>query len=366
METEFAIIGGGVVGLSIAHGLLKRGKQVCVFDEGDNAFRASRGNFGLVWVQSKGVNQPAYAQWSRQSAAAYKAFAAELADQTGQELSLVQDGGYIVHMTEEGLDADRKLYEGLRKKLGGDYPFEVMGQNALKAEEPNIGPKVAGALYCREDGHLNPLKLLRALASSVRLQGGTVETQCKVTDVRPLAGGYELETKGGTKHSAAKVVLAAGLGAMTLGPKLGFQAPIRPQQGQVLITEKMPKLMNRPSAEVRQVNEGGVQIGASHAEVGLNDNEDLQTVAALAKRAVDLFPKLAHAKLVRSWASLRIMAPDGIPIYQESPDHRGVFFVTCHSGITLAAAHSEFLTAWLTGAKNTPDLSAFSEARFDV
>jgi len=89
-------------------------------------------------------------------------------------------------------------------------------------------------------------------------------------------------------------------------------------------------------------------------------------VAALAKRAVDLFPKLAHAKLVRSWASLRIMAPDGIPIYQESPDHRGVFFVTCHSGITLAAAHSEFLTAWLTGAKNTPDLSAFSEARFDV
>lgn len=366
METEFAIIGGGVVGLSIAYGLLKRGRRVCVFDEGDTAYRASRGNFGLVWVQSKGMDQPAYAQWSRRSAAAYKAFAAELVERTGQDISLVQDGGYIIHMTDESLDADRKLYERLRDRLGGDYPFEVVGQNALKAEEPNIGPKVAGALYCHEDGHLNPLKLLRALATSVRLQGGVVKTESQVTDVRPLEGGYELQTKGGTNYRAEKVVLAAGLGAMTLGSKLGFMAPIRPQQGQVLITEKMPKLMNRPNSEVRQVNEGGVQIGASKAETGLIDKEDLQTVASLAKRAIDMFPKLAQAKLVRSWAALRIMSPDGIPIYQESPDHRGVFFVTCHSGITLAAAHSEFLTGWLTGAKDAPDLSVFSEARFHV
>jgi len=366
MDYDFAIIGGGIVGLSIAYGLLKRGKTVCIIDEGDHAFRASRGNFGLVWIQGKGVTQPAYARWSRRSAAAYKGFAAELADQTGQDISLVQDGGYVMHMTEQGLDDDRKQYAGLRDQLDGDYPFEIIGQNALKIEEPNIGPKVAGALYCKEDGHLNPLHLLRALANVVRMLGAKLVAGATVTDVRPLADGFELATKDGTAHRARKVVLAAGLGALPLGPKLGFKALIRPQQGQVLITEKMPRLINRPNVEVRQVNEGGVQIGASASEVGLDDKEDVKTVAALAKHAVDMFPKLARAKLVRSWAALRIMSPDGIPIYQESPSHKGAFFVTCHSGITLAAAHCEYLTAWLTGADDAPDLRVFSEDRFDV
>ena len=68
METDYAIIGGGVVGLSVAHGLLGLGRRVAVLDEGDSAFRASRGNFGLVWVQSKGLNAPAYARWTRRSA----------------------------------------------------------------------------------------------------------------------------------------------------------------------------------------------------------------------------------------------------------------------------------------------------------
>jgi len=59
MEPEYAIIGGGIVGLSVAHGLLALGKRVAVYDEGDNGIRASRGNFGLIWVQGKGLNLPA-------------------------------------------------------------------------------------------------------------------------------------------------------------------------------------------------------------------------------------------------------------------------------------------------------------------
>lgn len=366
METEFAIIGGGVVGLSIAFGLLKRGKRVCVFDEGDDVFRASRGNFGLVWVQSKGLEQPAYAQWSRRSAAAYRGYATELEDRSGLDLSLVQDGGYIVYMDEAELDRDVKKYEGLRNRLSGDYPYERMGHNALKTEEPNIGPKVAGAIYCSEDGHVNPLRLLQALAAAVRQLGGTVRHGQKVVSVTASEGGFAITTATGQTYRASKTVLAAGLGAMELGPKLGFRTRIRPQQGQVLITEKMPRLMNRPNVEIRQVNEGGVQIGASKAEVGLNDKEDVATIAQLARHAVDMFPKLAHARLLRSWAALRIMSPDGLPVYQESPSHPGAYFVSCHSGITLSAAHSEFLSGWLTGAGDAPDLSPFSEDRFDV
>jgi glycine/D-amino acid oxidase-like deaminating enzyme len=366
MSSEYAIIGGGIVGLSIAHGLLGLGKKVTVFDEGDGAFRASRGNFGLIWVQSKGLDEPAYAKWSKRSAAAWGNYADELSRNSGLDLSLQQNGGFDYHLTEESLHARAAEYEGLKAKLGGDYPFEVLGHNALKKEEPAIGPKVAGAILHHDDGHVNPLRLLQALASEVRRLGGEVRVHSKVGNVEAAEGGYKLSLEGGKQDFAERVVLSAGLGAMDLGPKLGFAAPVRPQRGQVLITEKLPPLMNRPAGSLRQVNEGGVQIGASKEEVGLDDRETLMVTAGLAKHAIDVFPALAKVKLVRSWSALRIMSPDGLPIYQHSQSNPGVFLVTCHSGITLSAAHSKFLPLWMEGHAEAPDLTPFSEERFDV
>lgn len=365
METEYAIIGGGVVGLSVAYGLLKRGRRVVVLDEGDLAFRASRGNFGLIWVQGKGLGYPEYARWTRRSAAMWKGFAEELQARTGADLALQQDGGYVVHTDAAALEQEAADLAGLQRRLCEDYPFEVMGYDALKSEEPEIGPKVAGATYCPQDGHVNPLRLLQSLARAVRQMGGLVHTGCRVEDVCQRDGGFHLKLEG-FEIAAEKLVLAAGLGAMDLAPLLGFQTKVRPQQGQVLITEKLPRLLRRPNVEIRQVAEGGVQIGASHADVGLNDREDVQTIAALARRAVDMFPRLGKAKLLRSWAALRILTPDGVPVYQQSKTHPGAYFVTCHSGITLAAAHAGPLCDWIDGASDAPDLSAFGEDRFDV
>lgn len=361
MDADYAIIGGGVVGLSVAYGLLARGLRVTVIDGGDGAFRASRGNFGLVWVQSKGMDAPHYARWSQRSAAAWGDFADEIGREAGTNLRLQQQGGFDFHLSEETLAAKVAKYEALKAQLGGDYPFEVLGANALRREEPAVGPKVAGAILHHQDGHVNPLRLLRSLAMLVRRGGATVLTNEMVTDVRE---GFRLTLASGRELTAGKVVLAAGLGAMDLGPKLGFRAPVRPQRGQVLITEKLPKMLNRPSGIIRQVDEGGIQIGDSKEEAGLDDRVTLDSTAAIAARAVAVMPELARAKLVRSWGALRILSPDGLPIYERSETLPGATLVTCHSGITLAAAHARFLPAWLEDATDAPDLEKFSERRF--
>lgn len=365
MQSDYAIIGGGVVGLSVAWGMLRRGRSVTVLDGDDGSFRASRGNFGLVWVQSKGLNQPRYARWSQQSAAIWAEFAEELGHNTGQAVPLEQKGGYDLHFSEETLQATVEKYEQLKVELGGDYPFEVLGHNALRKEEPNIGPKVVGAILHHQDGHANPLKLLMALAADVRRMGGKVLTGMTVTDVSK-PDGFRVDCADGTTVSAEKVILSAGLGAMQLGPKLGFKAPIRPQRGQVLITEKLPRIINRPSLIARQVDEGGIQIGATNEEVDLDDRVTQPGLSGLAAEAIAAYPELAKAQLVRSWGALRVLSPDGLPIYQESPEMPGAYLVTCHSGITLAAAHARLLPDWLEGTEAAPDLEVFSEARFPV
>ena len=97
-------------------------------------------------------------------------------------------------------------------------------------------------------------------------------------------------------------------------------------------------------------------------QVGLNDNETQAEMSRIAQNAIKVMPKLAQLRLVRAWGSLRVMSPDGLPIYQQSSSMPGAFIVTCHSGITLSAIHSTTLSLWLTGKKNAPDLSLFSES----
>lgn len=287
-------------------------------------------------------------------------------EEAGVDVFLSQTGGIEYFTKEDELSAYVSELSGLRSALGGDYPFDVLEHETLKTYVPEIGPKVVGGVFTQMDGHVNPLNLLRALTIAVRQRGGTLITCLHVVDVVAHDPGFTAILADGRKVPGDGLVLAAGLGVLELGHKLGFQVPTRPQQGQVLITEKLADFLRCPSGTLRQENEGGVQIGASKAEVGMDDTEDIATIANLAKQAVDVFPHLANVKLVRSWAALRVMSQDGLPVYQRSPKYQRASFVTCHSGITLSAAHAEVLPDWILAKNIAPDQSQFGEGRFDV
>ena len=89
-------------------------------------------------------------------------------------------------------------------------------------------------------------------------------------------------------------------------------------------------------------------------------------IARLAARAVRIFPHLARVRLNRAWGALRIMTPDGVPVYQQSQQHPGAWAISCHSGVTLAALHARELADWISGASGHPLFGSFSADRFDV
>src|SRR3974390_7020 len=108
------VIGGGLGGSGVAFGLARAGLKTALLDEGDVAFRASRGNFGLVWVQSKGLGAPHYQRWTRLSAEEWPILAAELGERTGVNVGLQQPGGLQLCLSDKELEQRQAMMEQMR------------------------------------------------------------------------------------------------------------------------------------------------------------------------------------------------------------------------------------------------------------
>jgi glycine/D-amino acid oxidase-like deaminating enzyme len=364
--SDFLVIGGGLVGACLAWGLAGGGARVTVLDEGDVAWRAARGNFALVWVQGKGMGMPAYAGWSRRSADGWPGLAASLLQETGIDVAHRRPGGFQLCLSEAELVARVGQLRRLQAQPGMErYDYEVLDRRALAAALPGIGPAVVGGTYTRLDGHCNALRLFRALHLGLQARGATYLAEQPVQRIAYRAGSFEVETPT-RRFSAGAVVLAAGLGNARLAPMVGLAAPVRPQRGQIIVTERTAPLLDYPMSTLRQTDEGSVLIGDSLEETGFDDRVGLGVLSTMADRAVRMFPRLGDLKVVRSWAALRVMTPDGFPVYQQSADCPGAFVATCHSGVTLAANHARVLPPMLLAGRLAPELAVFSARRFDV
>jgi len=369
MDTaDIVVIGGGMVGAAIGYGLAMRGASVVILDEGDSAFRAARGNFGLVWVQTKGLGMQRYADWTRQSADLYPDFATELRETGGIDIAYEKPGGLTLCLGDDEFERQSRTIGSLHQQAGpGRYDAEMVGRRDLESAMPHVtlGREVTGGSWCPHDGHTTPLRLLRAMHAGFARFGGRYLSEHRVETIEPREGGFTLRTAGGDL-SAGKVVLAAGHGIPRLAGMVGLDVPTRPERGQVLVTERVERFLHMPISSVRQTVEGTVMIGNSTEDVGFDDGTTLDVSRAMAARAVRIFPALSRLRLVRTWGALRVLPPDKFPIYQESATCPGAFVATMHSGVTLAAVHARRLPEWILEGRVEEGFEAFSAERFDV
>ena len=365
---DIAVIGGGLLGSAFAYGLSADGGRVGLIDEGDHAIRTARGNFGLVWVQGKGLNMPDYARWSLRSAYAWTPFSDQLHAQTGISVEYHRPGGFYVSIDEQECADNLALLKQLRNEAGEDgYDYEIVEPSALRKQLPEIGPAVPGATYCPHDGHANPLKLLRALQEGFQLNGGVYTPRARVTLIVPLkSGGFEIHCDGGHRFGSDKLVIAAGHGSAELGHHLGMEIPIFPVQGQVVVTERAEMTMAYPTNYVRQTDDGNYLLGPSARDVGFNDETETTTLRDITRRCTTAFPHLKRLRVQRSWAALRIMTADGFPIYLQSEAYPGAYSFSCHSGVTLAAVHATDVSRWVLDGQIPSRYSCFHPERFNV
>jgi hydrogen cyanide synthase HcnC len=365
-EHDAVVVGGGLMGASLAWGLARKGLRVCVLDEGDIALRASRANFALIWVQGKGLGFPEYTAWTKAASVAWPRLALELEAETGIDVSLDQPGGFTLCLSDRELQANVDALKRLHNQPHAvSHPYEVLDHSQTKALLPAIGPDVSGSIYCPLDGHVNSLRLFRALHAALKVQGVDYRADHLVGEIQPQADGFLVKGSWG-EISTPKVVLAAGLGNARLAPMVGLEAPMKPSRGQIIVTEKASPFLHYPVVTIRQTDEGGVMIGDSEEATSANLATDHGISSVMADRAIRMFPLLGDLNVVRTWSALRVMTLDGCPVYERSEAHPGAFMAMAHSGVTLAPQHAYNLATAIAAGFVPDDILVFGTRRFHV
>jgi glycine/D-amino acid oxidase-like deaminating enzyme len=368
-DFDVVVAGAGMVGAAIGYGLAGLNRRVLMLDGADTDFRAAKANFGLVWAHGKGLKHPEYQRLSIQACQDWPEFAAQLEAEAGMALAYERKGGLHFCMGDGELGSRATQLDAWQAQTPELAPSTCMldrGELVRRFPTMRLGAEVAGASLGELDGHVNPLRLLAALQTAYLRRGGELRNGCAVTAIRKLPGGGFEVLAGSYRARAERVVIAAGLGSSVLGPMVGLDVPLRPLRGQILVTERLAPLLPLPASGLRQTGEGTVMIGVTQEDVGYDLGTTPEAAVRMTRKALRILPDLARAKLVRQWACLRVMTPDGNPVYASSVSHPGAEIATCHSGVTLASFHAgAYARALAQGALPTR-LRIFHHGRFDV
>jgi len=366
-EFDVAVVGGGMLGAAIAWGLGRLAQRTVVLDEGDVTKRASRANFALVWVQTKGLGMPAYTGWTMRAADKWPELARDLKEQTGLDVALQQNGGFHLTLGDEEFEQRSNLVRRMHNQAGAvDYKMEMLSAAEVAKMLPAIGSEVSGGSFCPFDGHVNSLRTYRAFHTGMRMLGVDYRPEHPVTTIGQSGGIFRLQTPQG-EIVAHKIVLAAGNANQHLAPMVGLHAPMGPTRGQIVVTERTMPFLPHPLTTLRQTDEGTVMIGDSKEEE-LDDRVQKHGISAvMVDRAQRMFPHLARLNIVRTWTGIRVMPQDGFPIYEESQSHPGAFVACCHSGVTLASNHAFDIPRMVAnGALEPATIGAFTARRFQA
>ena len=238
-ECEFAVVGGGLVGMAIAWGLVRHGRSVVALDEGDVAFRASRGISPWSGSRAKasGSRNMRCGRCSRRSSG--RKLAETLKTETGLDVCFQRPGGLHLLLSDNEVENRAKSLKRLHNQPGMQaFEYQMLDHDEVEKMLPQVGADVVGASFSPADGHVNALRLLHALHLGFSQSGGAAIARI----ARSTASSRTRANSGCTRQEAKsrprEFVLAAGLGNARLAPMVGLDAPVRPQRGQIMVTEK--------------------------------------------------------------------------------------------------------------------------------
>jgi glycine oxidase len=362
---DVLIVGGGVVGLAVAHRLALSDLEVAVLDRADPG-RASPAAAGMLSTPLEAAEGEAFFELCLQSRRLYPELVQTLREQTDIDVEYLPWGALHLLRDEAERAAWTERVAELRKR---DLGVEMLGAADLRSLEPQIGDFPHGAVLLSEDHHLNNEELLRALQQACDKLG--VRRTAGVEVRRLLRKGDHVlgaDSSAGA-FTAAETLVAGGAWASGLLETAGLKLPLRPVRGQILAlrSELVVRhvLHDREGYLVPRLS-GEILVGSTLEEAGFRVANTLEAVGRLSRLALGFAPVLGAAEVSRMWSGLRPSTPDGLPALGRFSGVKGLLVAAGHhrNGILLTPVTARLVADLLLEGGTSLDLSAFSPDRF--
>jgi glycine oxidase len=361
------IIGAGVIGVSIADSLARRGAEVTVIDMRSAGRGASRASAGILAPYTEAHEHSPLLALGTRSLALFDAFVAGAADRGGRPVEYSRAG--TLEVAFSGPDHDRLAASSQWLDRKG-IEYQWLEPAALRDQEPSVSPSAIGALFVPQHGVVGVASLIAALVRSARFAGAVFESPVEAVGVAPRPDGVEVRAAD-RRYDADAVVIAGGSWTGRIRIAGVRPPPVRPVRGQLLHVEwperaRPTRVVWGPECYVVPWSDGSMLIGATVEDAGFVERTTLAGVAGLASAAIALLPDLERASIVEMRAGLRPAAPDGLPIVGALESSPRLCFATAHfrNGILLAPLTAELVTGVVLDGTVDPALAQIGPGRF--
>ncbi len=367
---EVLIIGGGVIGLTIARQLRKKGVgRITILERGRVGEESSHAAAGMLAVQAETDEADDFFRLCDDSNKLYPEFARELLDETGVDIELEQSGTLYAAFTENDVGEIRRRYEWQTKS---GLPVEHLSAEAVRKIEPFISPDVRGALFFPNDWQVENRKLLAALRKYAETNQIEIVEHKKVKNLLIENGKIFGAETDAQKFTAETVVLTTGAWTSLIKTD-GLTMPnVKPIRGQIVCYQTAKRLFQRviysPRGYLVPRRDGRILIGATVEDAGFDKTVTEAGTKFLRENALEIAPSLANLNITEQWAGLRPCEADNLPILGAFPAARNLFIATAHyrNGILLAPKTAEIITDLIVGGIESKYLNLFSPRRFQT
>lgn len=365
---DVAIVGGGVIGLTIAHALAQRGvRDVCLIERSSLGTEASFAAGGILAPQAEANGRDEFFELACRSRDLYPEFAAALFEETGVDVELDPAGTLYVALSDEDLTEIERRWE-----WQSDAGLAVEKLTAAQARElePCISETVRGALLFPQDVQVENRRLLNALVNSVNKLGVTIATE---TNVESISVEHQrvngIQTSRGFV-SCQTIIIAAG--SWSSGIEYARTPKIEPVRGQMICFDAKPQLTRHviysPRGYLVPRHDGRLLAGSTSENAGFTKQVTAGGISQILANAHEISPAISNLAIVDTWSGLRPRAPDGLPVLGPCDEIDGLFYATGHyrNGILLAPVTGELIAEAVVAGRISPLLAAFNPNRFDL
>jgi glycine oxidase len=360
---DVIVIGGGAIGAACARELAAAGQRVLIVEPGGESGQAWRAAAGMLAPQIEADASDPLLRLGLAGRDHYEALAPALQATTDIDIGLWREG--VARVATESTEAATLQAKVAWQQRQG-FGCEWLDGDQLRRQWPWLGPAM-GALWAPRDGALDPERLVRALLTDAKRLGA------QVVDDRVVAVDQNGNRVVGVKcnaeeYRAPEVVLAAGAWSGLI-QNLPRRLPVRPVRGQMAALP-WPADVGRAIVYRKDcyilARGGEAIVGSTMEEVGFRPEVTPAGLAGILSATLSLCPALLRAKVRRTWAGLRPMTPDGLPIIGAEPRLPGLWYATGHgrNGILLAGITGVLVRQLLTREQPSQDLTPFTPARF--